>query len=269
MTLALIAIIAGIAGILAGGLVNAFLLRTRDGLAFTFGRRKCVTCARPVALADHVPILSYLKLRGRCRRCTAVTPWQYPAVEVVLGILFAIFAVRSLTGYGVPDFVSLSPWYAEPLALFIRDAIMAMLLIPIFMFDYRASIIPDRLSVPAMIVALLMNMALGAPATDLLLGGLAIGSFFAAQYLASRGTWVGGGDIRMGMVIGFLLGLKLGVVALLLSYVLGSLAGIYLIVSGRRHLHSHVPFGTFLVLGIFFTLLWGERLYDWYIGFFV
>ncbi len=267
MSIVLTTFLAGVLGILAGGLVNAFLLRTRDGLKFTFGRTKCITCARPMALADHVPIVSYLRLKGKCRRCSAVIPWQYPAVEAVMAILFAAFAFRAFGG-DVPSFVELTPWYGEPLALFIRDCIMAMLLIPIFMFDFRASIIPDRLSIPAMVMALLLNLSLGADPNNLLLGGLGIGSFFAIQYLASRGTWVGGGDIRMGMLIGFLLGFELGLVALLLSYVLGSIAGIYLILSGKRELHSHVPFGTFLVVGTFVAMFWGERIMNWYLGFF-
>ncbi|MCR4312382.1 MAG: prepilin peptidase [Candidatus Uhrbacteria bacterium] len=268
MSIVLIIIGAGLLGVLAGGLVNACLLRTRDGLAFTFGRKKCVTCARPMAIADHVPVASYIRLKGKCRRCSAVIPWQYPAVELAIGLLFAGFAYMAWTGVAVPTYVELSPWYGEPLAFFIRNAIMAMLLVPIFMFDFRASVIPDRLSIPAVVIALLMNLALGASSSDLLLGGLGLGSFFAVQFLASRGTWVGGGDVRMGLLIGFLLGFELGLVALLLSYVLGSLAGLYLIMSGKRELHSHVPFGTFLVIGTFAAMFWGEPLLDWYLGFF-
>lgn len=263
-----IILLATLFGVLSGGLVNACLLRTRDGLAFTFGRKKCVTCARPMAIADHVPIVSYLRLKGKCRRCSAVIPWQYVAIEVVMGLLFAAFAYRAFSDGNLPDFVSTYPWYGERFALFIRDAIMAMLLIPIFMFDYRASVIPDRLSIPAIIIALLMNMALGADVNTMLLGGLGIGSFFAVQFLASRGTWVGGGDIRMGLLIGFLLGFELGLVALLLSYVVGSIAGVYLIMTSKRDMHSHVPFGTFLVLGTFVSMFWGEAIMNWYLGFF-
>src|SRR3989338_6252845 len=168
MSPAVLAAIALVLGLLAGGLVNACVLRTRDGLRFTFGRRKCVSCARPMAFADHVPVVSFVNLRGRCRNCTAVMPWQYVGVEIAMGVLFALVALRAFAGFGAPEFVALAPWYAEPLALFLRDAIMAMLLVPIFMFDYRASIIPDRLSVPAVAIAFLMNAALGASITGML-----------------------------------------------------------------------------------------------------
>lgn len=264
----LIVAIAAVLGALMGGLVNACVLRTKKGLAFTIGRKKCSTCAMPLALADHVPIASYLRLKGKCRRCSSVMPWQYLAVEVVLAALFALFAYHAFVASVLPSFVAALPLTGEPLGLFVRNAIVATLFVPIFMFDLRSSIIPDRLTIPAIIIALLMNAALGMNTADMLLGGLAIGSFFAVQMLASRGAWVGGGDVRMGLLIGFLLGFKLGLVALLLAYALGSIVGIWLIMSGRRNLHSHVPFGTFMVLGALVAMFVGEQILTWYVAFF-
>ena len=259
-------IIAAVLGLAAGALINICLLRTKEGLAFTFGRRACVRCAQPTAWLDHVPLLSYFALKGKCRSCSAVIPWQYAAIEIVMAALFAGFMYQALTGYGVPAFVSSYPLHGEPLAFFMRNAVLAMLLVPVFIFDYRASVIPDRLSIPAVTIALLVNIVLGADVTQFLLAGLVYGSFFAVQYLASKGAWVGGGDIRIGLVIGFLLGLHLGLVALLLSYILGSLGGAYLLITKRRKLQSHVPFGTFMVIAIFATIFWGECLFDWYVG---
>ena len=72
----------------------------------------------------------------------------------------------------------------------------------------------------------------------------------------------------MGMLIGFLLGPSLGVVALLLSYIAGAIIGLGLLVSKKRNMASHVPFGTFMVMGTIVTMLWGQRILDWYLGFF-
>jgi len=80
-----------------------------------------------------------------------------------------------------------------------------------------------------MIVALIFNVALGADAINLLAGGFLIGGFFAFQFLLSGGKWIGGGDIRMGLLMGFMLGLELGIVALFISYVLGAIVGVGLI----------------------------------------
>ncbi len=178
-------------GLVCGAFVNTFLLRTPDGLRFTAGKRKCVTCARPMHAKDHFPLISYLVLQAKCRACKSIIPWQYPALEIVMGLLFMGFAWQILSGdAGIPFFAR---EHQDLFALFIRNGLVTALLLPIFMFDWRASIIPDRLSIPAMIVVLTLNFAMGADPSIMLFGGFALGSFFAIQYLVSRGTWVGGG----------------------------------------------------------------------------
>lgn len=256
--------IALVLGLCCGAFVNTFLLRTPDGLRFTAGKRKCVTCARPLHVKDHFPLISYIVLQAKCRSCKSIIPWQYPALEMVMGILFAGFAWQILSADASMPFFARDA--ADAIALFVRNATLAMLLLPIFMFDWRASIIPDRLSIPAMIVALSLNAAMGADPTAMIFGGLSLGAFFALQYVVSGGTWVGGGDIRLAMVIGFLLGPELGVLALLLAYTAGSLAGLYLIYVKRRDVRSHVPFGTFMVFGTYIALFFGERMIAWYLG---
>ncbi len=257
-------LIALVLGLVCGAFVNTFLLRTPDGLRFTAGKRKCVTCARPMHAKDHFPLISYLVLQAKCRACKSIIPWQYPALEIAMGLLFMGFAWQILSGdAGIPVFAR---EHQDLFALFIRNGLVTVLLLPIFMFDWRASIIPDRLSIPAMIIVLTLNFAMGADPSIMLFGGFALGSFFAIQYLASRGTWVGGGDIRLAMVIGFLLGPELGGLALLIAYVIGSFAGLYLIFVRRRDVRSHVPFGTFMIIGTYISLFFGTSILSWYLG---
>lgn len=223
-----------------------------------------MTCARPMSAQDHLPLLSYLSMKGKCRACKTVIPWQYPALEIVMMLLFIGFAWQIATqSSGVPFFARDS---FDAVGLFARNGLIAMLLLPIFMFDYRASVIPDRLSIPAMIIVLSLNAVMGVDPLVMLTGGFMLGAFFAIQYFASRGTWVGGGDIRLAMVMGFLLGPELGAFALLVAYAVGALVGIYLILFRRRDLRSHVPFGTFMVLGTFIALFFGNTVVDWYLG---
>ena len=257
-------LIAGVLGLVCGAFVNVFMLRTPDGLEFTAGRRKCVTCAKPMHAKDHFPLVSYIVLQARCRACKSVIPWQYPALELAMMLLFMGFAYQIVTqDPSVPFFAR---DVGDAIGLFTRNGLIAMLLLPIFMFDYRASVIPDRLSVPAMIIALSLNAALGIDPTAMLFGGFLLGAFFAIQYLVSRGAWVGGGDIRMAMVMGFLLGPELGIFALLVAYTIGALIGVYLIFGRRRDLRSHVPFGTFMVIGTFIALFFGNSVVSWYWG---
>lgn len=248
-------------GVLVGSVVNATVLRTKAGLPI-MGKSKCLACVEPVAWYDLIPVVSYFALKGRCRRCSAAIEWQYPAVEIAMGILFAVFAGRILFGLGIPSYVS----GTEQAILFLRDALVSVFLVIIFLYDFRFSVIPDKFSVPAIILVILCNLLLGANTWAMLVGGLAIGAFFSVQYLVSRGRWVGGGDIRMGMLMGFLLGLPLGMVALFLSYVLGAIAGVGLLALGHRKIDGHVPFGTFMALAIAVTMLFGQALLNWYLG---
>ncbi len=263
MTIALLTLAAGILGLFLGAIMNAKILRSEESIEFT-SERKCGLCAVPLSNSEMLPIVGYMAMKGRCKKCKSVVPWQYPATELAVGILFALFAARALLHVELPDFVTSN----ETFLLFMRDAIMTIALVLVFMFDYRASVIPDRVTIPAIIIAILLNFWLGMDVGMMLLGGLIIGGFFAVQYLLSNGRWVGGGDVRMGMLMGFLLGPVLGVVGLFLSYILGSIIGIFLLTVQKRELESHVPFGTFLALSTFICMLYGERLLGWYMGLF-
>lgn len=260
---AILTIGAGILGLFAGAFMNAKIMRTRESMEFT-SNRACGVCAVPLKTGEMLPVVGYMAMKGRCRSCRSVHPWQYPVTELAVGLLFGLFAARALLGYEVPTYVEES----EALILFVRDALMTLVLVMIFMFDYRASIIPDRLTVPGMILAILFNVWLGMSIESILLGGLLLGGFFAIQFLLSDGKWVGGGDVRMGMLMGFLLGPLLGVVGLFISYVVGAAAGLVLILSKRKELHSHVPFGTFLALATFVCLFFGDKLLNWYLELF-
>ena len=262
MNLILLTILVSIFGIAIGSFINVVVFRTFSKKDFVKGRSKCQKCLTPIATIDLIPVISYFALKGRCRNCSSVIAWQYPAVELASGILFGLFFVRAALGVGFPEFVDQSEW----VLLFARDVTLAVFLIIIFVYDFKYQYILDRFSIPAIILALVFNLLLGADGVDLLLGGLLVGGFFAVQFLISQGKWIGGGDIRMGLLMGFLLGLKLGVAALFLSYILGAIIGIGLIVSKKQKLHSHVPFGTFLAVATIILMFCGPGLVDWYLA---
>ena len=262
MQLAILTVIACALGMAVGSFLNVVVFRTRSKESVAKGRSKCMTCLEPIEPIDLIPVWSYFALRGKCRKCSAVIPWQYPAVEMAMGIIFGLFFVRAALMFGIPTFVDQSEW----LALFVRDAVIACFLLVIFVYDFKYQYILDRFTVPAMIAALLFNMALGADGLNLLLGGLMIGGFFAFQFLVSKGKWIGGGDIRMGLLMGFLLGIEMGVLALFLSYVLGAIAGLILIATKKRKMDSHVPFGTFMSAATLIVMFCGIYFLNWYLG---
>jgi prepilin signal peptidase PulO-like enzyme (type II secretory pathway) len=264
MNVILWTIIVSLLGVAVGSFLNVVVFRVKENEPLT-GRSKCRTCLEPVKGIDLIPIISFFSLKGRCRQCSSVIEWQYPIIELTTGVMFGLLFIRAVTGIAIPDFVTGD----ELTLLFIRDAIIGCFLLIIFVYDFKYSYILDKFSVPAILLALMINASLGASLQDMLLGGFLIGAFFAFQFLVSRGKWIGGGDIRMGLLMGFYLGLELGVVALFLSYVMGAFIGVLLIVFKHRKPDSHVPFGTFMALSMFATLFFGQSLLDWYLGFFL
>jgi prepilin signal peptidase PulO-like enzyme (type II secretory pathway) len=128
-------------------------------------------------------------------------------------------------------------------------------------------LLPDKFTIPAMIVALLLNLLFAFVSPLLMLSGaLILGGFFWIQYVLSKGTWVGGGDIRLGVLMGFMLGLWQGLVALFLAYVIGAIVAVILLITGKADRKTQLPFGVFLTLGTVIMLLSGEVILDWYIG---
>ncbi len=228
------------------------------------GRSKCRACEVPIEGKDLVPILSYLRLRGRCRSCKAVISWQYPAVEIATGFLFVLCYLLVVTR----DADNLGLLFMVMYVM--RYWVFIAYLVIIFVYDLRHMLIIDRFTIPAMIFAIIMNLWLGTvPAWSVLVGGLVLTSFFWIQFLISKGTWVGGGDIRMGALMGFMLGLEHGLIALFIAYVLGAMVGVAMMATGKATRKTPVPFGSFLAVATVIVLFVGQPLIEWYLGLFL
>lgn len=128
---------------------------------------------------------------------------------------------------------------------FIFYLVITLFLIIIFVYDWRYHLILDKVSITAVILALIFSLILGLSIYSLLLGALIGGGFFFLQYLISKGKWIGGGDIRLGVLMGFILGWQKILVALFLAYFVGAVFAIFLIILKNKKLKSHLPFGTF------------------------
>jgi prepilin signal peptidase PulO-like enzyme (type II secretory pathway) len=237
-------------GLCVGSFLNVVVFRTHDERSVIVGRSKCLSCEIPLRPIDLIPVLSWIILRGRCRNCNASISWQYPAVELSTGLLF------------------LSAYLVETdILMVVRDWIFIAFLTIIFVYDLRYTLILDRFSIPGMIVAVVLNLWLGVvPGWSMLAGGAALGGFFLVQHLISKGAWVGGGDIRMGLLMGFMLGIRDGFVALFLAYAIGACFGIFLLAQKKANMKTQVPFGTFLAVGTLIGMFSGQNIVDWYLG---
>jgi len=207
----------------------------------------CPHCQKKINWYDNVPLISFIVLHGKCRNCKKIISFQYPIVELTTGILF-VLAILNIE-YSIFNIKYLIP--------VLRDLFFISVLVIIFIYDLKWYLILDIITVPAMALALAFNLFLGYTWQNLFLAAIIGGGFFLIQYIISKGKWIGGGDIRMGALMGFMLGYPHIITGLMLSYIFGSIIGIILLIAGKKRMSSQIPFGTFLSAATIIVLLWG------------
>ncbi|HYE60009.1 MAG TPA: prepilin peptidase, partial [Candidatus Kapabacteria bacterium] len=215
------------------------------------------SCKTTILWKDLIPLLSFVLLRGTCRACHARIPWQYPFVEASMGCLFVFIGMWHLRQSEALFFPALY-----------RDLFIVVVLFAIFLYDLYYQEIPDLLTIPAIVILFIISLFLPGPSVFSLLLAMSIGGgIFLFQYAISKGAWIGGGDIRLGILMGALLGWPIILVALFLAYVGGALVSCCLLALKKKGLKSEVPFGTFLTVATFFSMLWGSDILAWYLHF--
>jgi leader peptidase (prepilin peptidase)/N-methyltransferase len=262
----------GALGLIFGSFINVLVLRR--GARTLGGRSECLSCAALLAWYDNIPLLSYVLLRGRCRMCASRISVQYPLVE---GATAALFMLVGRAFVGTP-FDSLDA-LALTLALGFTGICIA-----IAVYDMRHTIIPDSWVFTAAGTALLLSLLGREAGTDLVLS-LAAGPIAAlllfALWLISGGKWMGLGDAKLAVAIGWLLGAYTGFIAVVFAFMLGAAITVPLLALSSRgwkefllHLtptrlseklflrftmKSEVPFGPFLIASC--LTLWIMQLY--------
>jgi Flp pilus assembly protein protease CpaA len=159
-----------------------------------------------------------------------------------------------------------APWAearAKGIRLF-RDLFIISVMILIFIIDLKWYLIFDVVTLPAALVVLLMNLYLGVSWQNLLISGIIGTGFFLVQYVVSKGKWIGGGDIRLGLLMGLALGWPAVMAAILIAYFAGSVIGLGLIGLGKKEWGGMVPLGAFLAPAAILVLLYGDRILSFY-----
>ncbi|RJR14059.1 prepilin peptidase [Candidatus Parcubacteria bacterium] len=272
----------GLFGVITGSFLNVLILR--HGKAGIGGRSACMTCNTTLRVFDLVPIVSWLLLKGRCRYCGSAISIQYPIVELLTGVAFAFLG-------GAPI----------ELIFKVLGLPIAALLIAIAVHDFRTTIIPDQWTIILGILTLFTAIA-GAYSTSgeyivpFLAGPLAALPLLLLWYV-SKGRWMGLGDPKLALSIGWLLGFPGGVNAILLAFIIGAIVCVPLLIptyvfqkaqssltirkpgflyrlrslgnkyaaaslfpSSRLTMKSEIPFGPFLVAACF--VVWFSHMYN-------
>ena len=241
-------------GLILGSFLNAVIYRLSVSASAFSGRSRCPHCKHVLHSIDLVPLVSFLFLRGQCRFCGKKISWQYPLIEATTASLLVLIFFRFNS-----QVAGIQNWFdVATVTLF------TAYLIVIFTYDFLHYLILDKVVLPAIVIAFVLNTVRGVSWTSMVLGALVCGGFFALQYAVSRGRWIGGGDIRLGVLMGTMLAWPLSAVALFFAYISGAVVGLFLIMFGRKTLGSKIPFGTFLSVATYVTLLYGSDALNWY-----
>lgn len=256
-------------GLSIGSFINCLVWRMHEKKTI-LGRSICPKCGYQLSWYDNLPVVSFLFLRGKCRKCKQKISWQYPVVELITGVLFVLAFIINYRNLDFqPLVLSQTSNFYNFVLLIIRDWFLVSIMIIVFIYDLKYYLILDKITLPAGIIIFILNLFLGFSLWNLLISGIIGGSFFLLQFLISKGKWIGGGDIRLGSLIGLALGWPMSIFAIFLAYIIGSISAIPLLIFKKKKLKSEIPLGVFLSTATIITLFWGEAILSWYLNLFV
>ncbi len=251
-------------GTILGSFLNAVFYRLPRGMSAGWERSICPHCGHVLQWYDLIPLASFIWLRGRCRYCGHPIGLVYPVVELVMGgllwLVWYVFVKSKKVIHPVPTDLS-------ELLFVVGVIVLLWVLVFIFLYDLKYYLILDKVVLPAILVAFVWQLSQDFSWDNLeriLIGALVGGGFFALQFIVSQGKWIGGGDIRLGVLLGVMLGWPLVVLALVLAYFLGSVVAVGLLVTGKKKWGGQVPFGTFLAIAAIISLFFGNDIWQWY-----
>jgi prepilin signal peptidase PulO-like enzyme (type II secretory pathway) len=242
-------------GLIVGSFINALQWRLPQSKTM-WGRSECIHCHHRLAWTDLLPILSFVFLNGRCRYCHKPIPPAYPLTEFAMGIVFLLVGYMWATS----TFLDLTPSRAG--ALLVRDLLAVTILAAIFLIDLHTLTIPDELTIPAIIGFGLIDLLLGMSAVNLLFGIVVGGGFFLVLYLLTHGRGMGDGDIRLGVLMGVLLGWPQILLAIFLAYLIGAFVAMLLLAGKKKTMKDPIPFGPFLSVATVVVLIFGSAALD-------
>ena len=259
-----------------GSFLNVVSLRYGTGKSLG-GRSMCMSCGKTLSWYELIPVVSWLIQRGRCRSCSSKIPFELLGSEMLTGLFFGLISAR---GFFTHSFVLNTPYLITTFFLFT----VFSLLIVIFFYDIRHKIIPDKLSLYFSALAFLSMFFFSIdgvfhyqgfhiPSLSHILAGVLIPLPFVLIWIFSKGKLMGLGDPKLMAGIGFLLGISKGYTAVIISFWIGALFALSLMViqkifhkkllkRGQKSImKKEIPFAPFLILGTLITVMCAYNLF--------
>ena len=244
---------AGIFGLIVGSFLNVVIYRLPLHQSIAYPASHCSQCGQKIRAYDNIPVISFILLRGRCRSCHERIPLRYPLVELITGLIAAVLYLR----YGLT---------VELAAFFLLSAG----LVAIAFIDLDHGIIPNTLSYPGTIAGLVFSFFLRTNTPLAAVAGILAGAgiLFATAFLYKAATGVEGmgmGDVKLMAMIGAFLGWQAALFTIILSALIGALAGVGLVVFAGKGRKFAMPYGPFIAAAALVYLFYGQPLITAYL----
>ncbi len=273
-------VLAGIFGAIIGSFLNVVIHRVPNDESIVFPNSRCPSCGAVIAAYDNIPILSYIALGAKCRKCKEHISIRYPAVEFLTAALFVLVAWHDGMSVRLPF-----------------DLLFVSGLLALVFIDAEHMILPNVITYPGIVFAVVARIAIpfltrtphfddlpslingpfeGMPIWVASLGGAVIGALAGGGSLWLMG-WIweklrgveamGLGDVKMMFMVGAYLGWRLTILTIFVGVLTGSIAGVLMMARQReRNMQMLLPFGIFLGIGAIGSLLFGSQIVNWYAG---
>ena len=258
-------------GLAIGSFINAFEYRLHAGKDFVSERSECVHCHHKLAWYDLFPLISWLLLCGKCRHCKKKISIQYPVVELITGLSFLSFALSSSnpsTSSGqawsrMTEILNSYPTAQFPFLIFhfAFGLLVISALVFFTVYDLKYGLIPDKVLLPLIIFTVLVNLPfLVEKPLNNILASLGAGLLFFLIIWLTKGRGMGGGDMKLVVWYGLVFGWPNILWIVYLSFVIGGILGVLLLVSKIRKIGQTIPFGPFLTISAFVVLVYSEEI---------
>ena len=224
-------------------LINPPSPRLRKGENRSF----CDYCGKQLNWYENVPVISWLILKGKTKCCRKKLPLSYPAVELLMGVLFVIFYRSQISDL------------RSQVVMFLMGLLIIVFLVFSTVFDLKYMILPDfsTFILVGCSIFLMLGGHIGPPLQNIVISLVSAG-FLLILNLITKGKGMGMGDVKLAIFMGLFLGFPKIIVAFYVAFIVGAIIGVLLMVFKKAKKKTQIPFGPFLILGTFVSWWWGE-----------
>jgi len=253
-------LVAFVTGCCVGSFLNVCIWRIPQNMSLSSPPSHCPKCNHKIPWYENIPLLSWIALRGRCSSCHEPISSRYFLVELLVGILFYLLWFKIILD-------------KQPISLLVLYWVVTAFIVAMAFIDFDHRVIPDRLTYPLLFFGIayaLIFPGLWGTESILYAGLMAIGTLLGVTLLMAlfatlgehlfKQEALGWGDVKYMAAVGACLGPKACFITLLAGSLIGSVYGVTMLAFRKGKLHSALPFGPFLAIGTFLTMLYAERM---------